>query len=136
MLHGVETVEIPLRRGVPGSLGVLEFSSLDFVPQRLYWLAKVQTGEVRGNHAHKQLKQLLILISGSATVEICRGQDSELFELCKEGSALKISPGLWRNIMNFSEDAVIVVVCDRPYDEGDYLRDFEEYVEWFEAHHA
>jgi hypothetical protein len=136
VLRGVETVEIPVRTGVPGSLGVIEFDSLDFVPQRLYWLAKVQPGEVRGNHAHKQLRQLLILISGSVTVEICRGRNCEMFELQREGSGLKISPGLWRNILNFSENAVIGVLCDSPYDEGDYIRDYEEYVEWFEANHA
>jgi hypothetical protein len=136
VLPGVETIEIPVRSGVPGSLGVVEFSSLDFIPQRLYWLAKVQPGEVRGNHAHKQLKQLLLLISGSVSVEIRRGRDSEVFELQKEGSGLKISPGLWRNILNFSENAVIAVLCDSPYEETDYIRDFEEYVAWFEAHYA
>jgi hypothetical protein len=59
-----------------------------------------------------------------------------MFELQREGSGLKISPGLWRNILNFSENAVIGVLCDSPYDEGDYIRDYEEYVEWFEANHA
>ena len=136
MLLGVETVQIPVRDDVPGSLGVVEFNSLDFAPQRMYWLAKVGPGEVRGNHAHKHLKQLLILITGSASVEIIRGRDSEVYELRKEGSGLNISPGLWRNILNFSEDAVIAVLCDRPYEESDYIRDFEEYVKWFEALYA
>jgi dTDP-4-dehydrorhamnose 3,5-epimerase-like enzyme len=133
VIDGVQILEIPLTIDPRGSLGVLEFENLKFVPKRLYWLSNVPRDSTRGNHAHKTLNQIFILLSGSIDIEIYRGRESETFSLKNEGSALSLTPGLWRNIKNASVDAVLVVVCDQPYDEEDYLREFNQYLDWFYA---
>jgi dTDP-4-dehydrorhamnose 3,5-epimerase-like enzyme len=133
VIDGVQILDVPLRIDLRGSLGVLEFGNLEFKPKRLYWLSNIPSDLTRGSHAHKTLNQIFILLSGSMDIEIYRGRESVTFSLKKEGSALSLTPGLWRNIKNSSADAVLLVVCDQPYDEEDYLREFNQYLDWFHA---
>lgn len=136
MLNGVQEIQIPLKLDARGTLGVVEFNSLNFVPQRIYWIADVPQDSERGHHAHKTLNQLFILMKGSLTVELSQGHTKSLYELSSVGNSLSIPPGLWRNILNASPDAVLLVLCDQPYSEDDYIRDFDRYINWCEENHA
>ena len=121
-------------KGLPvASLGIVEFSTLDFVPARMYWLFDIPKGHERGHHAHKALNQLLIVVSGSVDIELSEGETSNTFHLDQSSPALRLKPGLWRVLRNFSENASVIVLCDKPYDENDYIRDFESYLEWFNS---
>lgn len=125
--------QLELINSTVGTLGVIEFSSLDFAPARIYWLSNVPLGSERGHHAHKALSQLICIITGSVDIEVSAGNDKIVFHLGQGSNALKLKPGLWRVLKNFSEDACVLVICDQPYDESDYIRNFSEYLEWYAA---
>ena len=113
-----------------GSLGVIEFSGLDFIPARFYWLTNIPEGLGRGRHAHKQLKQVFVALAGSCQILISNGETEEIFNLSTESPILNVSAGLWRELFNFSTDSLIGVFASEPYDENDYIRDYDEYILW------
>lgn len=136
MSLGIHKLQLPLHLDTNGRLGIVEFESLDFVPKRIYWLSDIPNGCIRGRHAHKTLKQLFILMRGSICVEIYRGSEKTTYELTKPGESLELQPGLWRNIFDASPETVLLVVCDQPFSESDYIRDFDDYITWFEQLYA
>ena len=124
----------PLHRAVTGDLGILEFSNLPFEPKRIYWLSRVQDGQSRGHHAHRELRQFFVVIEGSVDVILSDGHSEDLYTLRADGYGILLAPGLWRELKNFSLGAVLLVVCDQPFEEGDYIRDFDEYLQWVKDH--
>lgn len=119
-----------LRRAKNGDLGVIEFTDLPFEPKRIYWLNGVQSGQSRGHHAHKELRQYFVVIEGSVDIILSDGNIESFYTLRADGNGILLAPGLWREIKNFSENAVLLVICDQPYTEGDYIREFDEYLYW------
>lgn len=136
MSLSVHQFQLPLQLDANGRLGIIEFASLNFLPKRIYWLSDIPSERSRGRHAHKSLKQLFVLIRGSICVEIYRGSEKTTYELTNPGESLELQPGLWRNICDASPEAVLLVVCDQPYSENDYIRDFDDYLVWFEQAYA
>jgi hypothetical protein len=112
------------------SLSVLEFSLLPWEPKRIYWLSNFKDGQSRGNHAHKNLSQIFIAANGEIDIEISSGLSRESFTLSNNGLALELEPGSWRVISNASEDALLMVLASHPYAEEDYIRNWDEYLEW------
>jgi dTDP-4-dehydrorhamnose 3,5-epimerase-like enzyme len=127
----VQKFEVPINPDANGCLGIIEFESLDFVPQRIYWLSDIPQGGIRGRHAHKSLRQIFVLMQGNMSIEIFQGSKKILYELKSRGESLVVPPGLWRNICNASEDAILLVLCDQSYSEEDYIRDFNAYLTWY-----
>lgn len=123
-----------LRRAENGDLGVIEFLDLPFEPKRIYWLTGVQGGQSRGHHAHKELKQFFVVIEGSVDVILSDGNRESFYTLRADGFGILLAPGLWREIKNFSESAILLVICDQPYIEDDYIREFDEYLNWTKNH--
>ena len=113
-----------------GALGVLEFRELPFEVKRIYWLSDVPPGAIRGLHAHKSLSQLLILLSGELKIILDDGQERQEIELNKASTAILIRPGLWREILDFDENTIALIVCDQEYDESDYIREYAEFIAW------
>lgn len=111
-------------------LGVLEFEDIPFRPARIYWLYRLSPDSMRGSHAHKTLKQFFWAASGTVSIELRDGKVSETVHLTSNDYGLLLEPGIWRNLYNFSEDAVILVAADQKYDERDYIRNWDEYCEW------
>lgn len=113
-----------------GQLVALESSSLEvpFEVKRVYYIYDTTPGTVRGNHAHKNLKQLLICISGACTIacEMPDGAISE-YRLDWPDRGLLIEGLVWRQMKEFSKDAVLMVLASEHYDEGDYIRDYESF---------
>lgn len=115
------------------SLSVLEFGRLPWTPQRIYWLSDFVSETARGHHAHKNLSQVFAVIKGSLTLTICVGENCESFTLTPDSGQVQLEPGCWRIISNASRDAVLMVLADAPYDESDYIRDWDEYLKWFSS---
>ena len=113
-----------------GSLDILHFRNLPFTPTRMYWLSRVDSEQSRGGHAHKELSQVFIVMSGSLRVRFWDGLETiELF--LKSGTApVYVPPGYWRDLDNFSSDAILLVLADREFNEADYLRTRDEFLEW------
>lgn len=119
----------------PGSasLSVVEFEKIPWEPKRIYWLANFSDGSSRGNHAHRRLSQVFIVISGRVEIEVFHGTERKTHIMTENGGALHLSPGAWRIISNATRDATLLVLADAPYDEEDYIRNWDEYLAWFNS---
>jgi hypothetical protein len=111
-----------------GSLSFIEFESLPFVPQRVYWLSDVGLDQTRGSHAHKKLRQFIFAIQGSCDINLFNGFKSFNFTLAKGEAGVLINPGWWRTLTNFVPGTIIQVFADLPFDESDYIRDFDSFI--------
>ena len=102
--------------------------TVPFDVKRVYYLYDVPGGVERGGHAHKELQQLLVALSGSFTVILDDGQEKRSFFLNRPNKALYITPGIWRVIDDFSSGSVCMVLASDLYSPDDYIRDYGEFV--------
>lgn len=124
-------LDIPVIHDDRGSLSVVQWETMRFRINRVYILFDVRPLTTRGSHAHKSLEQLLIATSGSLEVELDDGQGwSHTFVLRDPSKALYIPPGFWRTLSSFSAGAVCLALASHEYDENDYIRDYDTFVEW------
>ncbi|WP_179344022.1 sugar 3,4-ketoisomerase [Winogradskyella ursingii] len=126
-IENCRIIEIPKVHDERGSLAVIEKGCFPFEIKRVYYLYDVPSDAFRGGHAHKNLNQLLIPLSGSFEVLLKDGTSSNRVLLNKPNKGLLIVPGIWREIDNFSSGSVCLVLASEVYDETDYLRDFNEF---------
>ena len=124
-------IDIPKIEDRRGNLSVVEeFKNVPFHIARAYWLYDVPAGAMRGGHAHKRLKQLLIALSGSFTVTLDYGHEKRKILLNRPYQGLLIETGIWRTIDDFSSGAVCLVLASELYDESDYIYDYEEFLKY------
>lgn len=124
-------IDIPKIEDRRGNLSVVEeFKNVPFHIARAYWLYDVPAGAMRGGHAHKRLKQLLIALSGSFTVTLDDGHEKRKIRLNRPYQGLLIETGIWRTIDDFSSGAVCLVLASELYDESDYIYDYEEFLKY------
>lgn len=127
-------IKLPHFKDYRGSLTVAELSDdLPFEVKRAFWTYDVPDGKSRGAHAHKQLRELLIAISGSFTVNVDDGMEQKAFFLDNPYTALLIEPGEWSSEDFFSPGAVCLVLCDDHYDVNDYIRDYNDYIAYIRS---
>lgn len=113
-----------------GALHVFELQKLPFVPRRLYWITGVPQNGIRGQHGHKQLEQAIGAVAGSCKLSVHDGNHILDLDLVAENGLVYIPAGHWRKLYNFSEDCTVLVVASEVYDEEDYIRDFDEFLNW------
>lgn len=114
-----------------GNLTVVENGqTLPFDVKRVYYLYDVPGGENRGAHAHKELSQLIIAASGSFTVTLDDGKCKRSFFLNRPYQGLYVKPGMWRDLEDFSSGAVCMVLASDVYLKEDYIRDYQEFLEF------
>ncbi len=114
-----------------GNLSVFENDkTLPFPVRRVYYLYDVPGGESRGAHAHKELQQLIVAVSGSFRVTLDDGTQKRSFELKRPYEALYVKPGIWRDLDDFSSGSVCLVLASRPYEPEDYIRDYQEFLDY------
>lgn len=114
-----------------GALTVVEqLKEVPFEVKRVYWTYDVPGGESRGGHAHKNLYQLLVPMSGSFKVVLDNGMEKREFLLNHPWQGLIITPGIWRTLEDFSSGAVCMVLASELYDESDYIREYDQFIEW------
>ena len=112
-----------------GRLAVVQTGQdIDFVIKRVYYLYEMPPDTLRGAHAHRQLEQLIIAVGGGFDVCVDDGANKATFRLEDPSVGLYIGPMVWRDLINFSGDAVCLVLASLPYDEGDYYRDYDEFL--------
>ena len=114
-------------------LGVINLEDVPFPVRRIYWISYFKSGAVRGNHAHKNLTQLMIPIAGSLDLVLYNGVDSETIRLSAGDEPVVIKPGMWRVMKNASENSVVMVLASEVYVESDYIRDWNQYLDWHKA---
>lgn len=114
-----------------GNLTVVENGqTLPFDVKRVYYLYDIPGGESRGAHAHKHLSQLIIAASGSFRVMLDDGKVKRSFFLNRPYQGLYVKPGIWRDLDDFSSGAVCMVLASDVYDKEDYIRDYNEFIEY------
>jgi dTDP-4-dehydrorhamnose 3,5-epimerase-like enzyme len=122
----MKIIDLPKIVDPRGNLSFIEGSRhVPFEIRRVYYLYDIPGGESRGGHAHRELSQLLIAVSGSFTVVLDNGLGRRKCTLNRPDRGLLITPGVWRELEDFSSGAVCLVLASHPYDEGDYIRDYD-----------
>ena len=102
---------------------------LPFEIARVYYVFDTKEGVARGFHAHRALRQVLIAVSGSCVIAVDDGIHRDDVTLDNPASALSIDGLVWREMRDFSSDCVLLVLADRAYDEGDYIRIYSDFVD-------
>lgn len=107
-----------------------EFKDIPFKIKRVYYLYDTLPGVTRGYHAHKSLEQILICIHGSCKIRLNNGTETKVVPLEKPYEGLYVSNAMWREMFDFSTDAVLMVLASELYDEADYIRDYDEFLQY------
>lgn len=129
---GVENcmiVELPKITDPRGNLTFIEGNQhIPFDIRRVYYLYDVPGGAERGGHAHKELHQLIIAMSGSFDVVLDDGRNKKKIHLNRSYYGLYICPMIWRELDNFSSGSVCMVLASEHFDEEDYFRDYDTFL--------
>lgn len=125
----VRIIDIPRFLDHRGILSVVEeMKEIPFLIKRAYWAYDVPGDASRGGHAHIEQQQVIIAITGSFSVTTDDGSVKQTFLLDNPSQGLYISGGIWNTLDNFSPGAVCMVLASDPYDENDYIRDYDEFL--------
>lgn len=128
-LSNCRIVNLPKINDPRGNLTFIEGGAhIPFEIQRVYYLYDVPGGAERGGHAHKDLHQLIIAMSGSFDVIIDDGKDKKRIHLNRSYNGLYVCPMIWRELDNFSSGSVCLVLASSKYEEDDYYRDYTDFM--------
>jgi len=103
-------------------------SDVSFAINRVYFICDVPRDARRGFHAHKKLEQYLICVNGQCKILLNDGENERIVVLDDPHKGLYVAPGMWREMYDFSEGAVLLVLASEHYTEDDYIRDFDEFI--------
>lgn len=113
-----------------GQLVAVEtMKDIPFEVKRVYYIYDTLPGVRRGFHAHRQLEQILICVHGSCRIHLDSGTDTAEVLLDKPNEGLYISNDMWREMYDFSDGAVLLVLASNHYDESDYIRSYDAFME-------
>lgn len=122
----IDLKQIKTLRG--GITSVEKTNDFLFDFKRVYYLYDIPGGEDRGGHAHKDLQQVIVAVSGSFDLIVDDGKAKKTFTLNSPSKAVQMPSGLWRKLVNFSSGSVCLVLCSDIYDEKDYLRNYQDFL--------
>ena len=107
-----------------------EYKDIPFEIKRVYYMYDTGEGVSRGHHAHRSLEQILICIHGSCKILLDNGEEKKIVPLEKPYEGLYVPNNMWREMYDFSEDAVLMCLASDIYKEEDYIRDYNEFLEF------
>jgi hypothetical protein len=129
MTNLARVLEFEERGDDRGTLVAIEAAAtVPFDIERVYYIYGTQAGVRRGSHAHRNLQQVLIAVSGACTVLLDNGLQREEVRLDRPDRALLIQRAIWTELFDFTPDSVLLVLASRHYDEADYIRDYAAFV--------
>ncbi len=127
----IQTYSFETHGDYTGTLVSLEENkNIPFDIKRVYYMYDTTKGTRRGFHAHKNLQQILIATSGSCMIHLDNGSETAEVALSKPNEGLYLSGNVWREMYDFSEDCVLMVLASELYDEADYIRDYEAFISY------
>ena len=128
MIEKVKIIDLPKILDSRGNLSFLESNiHVPFEIKRIYWIYDVPGGEIRGSHAFKKSHEFIIALSGSFDVVLNDGKKEAKHSLNRSYYGLYVPNMLWRRVENFSTNALALIVSSIPYDQNDYIRNFNEF---------
>lgn len=114
-----------------GKLVALEKGiEIPFDIMRIYYIWDTEKTAIRGRHAHRKLKQLIICLAGSCDFSLDNGREKKIFHLNSPTQGLYVEDFVWREFTNFSSDCLVMVLASEHYDETDYIRDYNKFMEY------
>ena len=126
-------IDFPKITDPRGNLTVAQaHTDVPFAVKRAYWVYDVPGGECRGGHAHKLCKEVLIALSGSFHVTVDNGEEQKTVLLNHPYQGLLIDTDVWRTLDDFSSGAVCLVLASEPFDEDDYIREYDDFLHYVE----
>jgi hypothetical protein len=129
IIYNCNVLTLPKIHNRSGNITALNNSKdLPFDIQRVYYLYDIPGGGLRGGHAHKELQQLIVAVSGSFDITLDDGLNKKTVSLNRPNYGLRVIPGIWRKLSNFSSGAICLVMASHEYDESDYIRDYKEFL--------
>jgi dTDP-4-dehydrorhamnose 3,5-epimerase-like enzyme len=121
-----QIINLPKFLDARGNLSFAEqFKQVPFKIERTYWIYDVPGGEARGGHAYRENEEFIIALSGSFDVVLDDGYVKQTFSLNRSYYGLYVPKGMWREMNNFSTNSLALILASMPYDENDYVRDYE-----------
>lgn len=111
-------------------IAIEEYDEIPFKIKRVYYIYDTNSDVTRGCHAHRTLKQLLVCVSGNCKIRLDDGKESQIVLLDKPNEGILICDTIWREMFDFSKDAVLLVLASDIYDEKDYIRDYQEFLRY------
>lgn len=127
-MNQVRVINLPKILDPRGNLSFFENDNqIPFDIKRTYWIYDVPGGQIRGSHAFKESHEFIIALSGSFDVVLNDGENEIKYNLNRSYYGLYVPSLLWRSIENFSTNSLALIVSSIPYDDTDYIREFEEF---------
>jgi dTDP-4-dehydrorhamnose 3,5-epimerase-like enzyme len=122
-------LKIPQFSDDKGNLCAIEASiDIPFEIKRVYYITDVRSDTVRGNHSHRKLHQVLICLNGTVRLRVYNGTEFDDITLSSPNEGVYIGPHVWREMHDFSDQSVLMVLASQHYDESDYIRSFDQYI--------
>ena len=129
-MSSVKIIQLPKFLDARGNLSFIEQENhIPFKIQRTYWIYDVPGGEKRGGHAYKENEELIVALSGSFDVIVDDGKEKKTFSLNRSYYGLYVPKGTWREMQNFSTNSLALILSSTNYDESDYIRDYDEFMQ-------
>ena len=122
----VKLIELPYLKENNGDLVVVEGEIIPFSIKRVFNVRQ-QKGDIRGKHAHLHCSQLLICTNGAVEVKCDDISTTEIYVLDKPNFGLFIPPGIWADQKYIENNTILTVLCDRPFEEADYIRNYDDF---------
>ena len=129
-IHDCRIIELEQHHHENGNLSVVEsFNELPFQIKRVYFTYDVPGGIERGGHSHHECTEFIVAASGSFDIELFDGKERITYTLNRTNRGLLVTPGIWRVLNNFSSGSVCLVIDSHEFDEKDYIREYDEFIE-------
>lgn len=128
-LNEVKIINLPKIEDPRGNLSIIEEEKdIPFKIERTYWIYDVPGGEIRGGHGYKENQEFIVALSGSFDVVVDDGKEEKTFSLNRSYYGIYVPKVLWREMNNFSTNALALVLSSTPYDEWDYIDNYEDFL--------
>ena len=130
-MEGIKEIEVKEIISNGGSLSFFEKGTeINFDIKRIYYIYKFSQENKRGFHAHKNLKQVMFCPYGKIEVGFTNGKEKQIYVLDNPTKILVVEKGYWREFISLKEESILCVAASEIYNENDYIRDYEEYLNW------
>ena len=130
-IEDCKIIEVSKIQNDAGNITVVENGiNFPFIVKRIFYLYDIPGGEDRGAHAHKECHQFLVAASGSFEVQLEDGKAKKTLFLNQPYKGLHIPPGIWASEVSFSSGSICLVLASHTYNEDDYLREYQEFLDY------